>query len=206
MSMRRRTIVVSSRLAWHEERFRAAEQNALGLQMLTPAQLAGRLAGGFLEAASRDTCHVLVRDALTNLKFSELEQLREMPGAVKAVSTSLMKVWDADLDLQALAARSPRISDLAQIEAYVRDHLPVGMMLQRELVSAAIGNLRNASRVLGSVSVRGFVFVAPCWRRLFLSLAENISIDWHSIETVKEQLTWMQGSAIRVVVRPTHRP
>src|ERR1035438_10872449 len=171
--MTRTTIVGPSRLAWHEERFQAAEENALGLQILTPPQLAGRLAGGFLEAASWDTCHVLVRDALTNLKFAELEQLREMPGAVKAISTSLMKVWDADLDLQALAARTPRISDLAQIEAYVRDHLPVGMMLQRELVSAAIGNLRNASCVLGSVSVRGFVFVAPCWRRLFLSLHRN---------------------------------
>src|ERR1035438_1578391 len=88
MSMRRRTIVGPSRLAWHEERFRAAEQNALGLQILTPPQLAGRLAGGFLEAASRDTCHVLVRDALTNLKFAELEQLREMPGAVKAICRS----------------------------------------------------------------------------------------------------------------------
>ena len=64
--MTRRTIVVPGRLAWHEERFRAAEENALGLQILTPAQLAGRLAGGFLEAASRDTCHLLVRDALAN--------------------------------------------------------------------------------------------------------------------------------------------
>ena len=153
--MTRTTVVVPGRLAWHEERFRAAEQNALGLQILTPAQLAGRLAGGFLEAASRDTCHVLVRDALTNLKFAELEQLREMPGAVKAISASLMKVWDADLDLQALAARSPRINDLARIEAYVRDHLPGGMMLQRELVSAAVANLKNAGSVLGSVTVRG---------------------------------------------------
>ena len=200
--MTRRTIVVPGRLAWHEERFRAAEQNALGLQILTPAQLAGRLAGGFLEAASRDTCHVLVRDALADLKFAELEQLREMPGAVKAISATLMKVWDADLDLQALAARSPRINDLAQIEAYVRDHLPGGMMLQRELVSAAIANLKNAGCVLGSVTVRGFVFVAPCWRRLFLALAGSTSIEWHSIETLKEQLNWTQGSAIRAVVKP----
>jgi hypothetical protein len=206
MGMTRTTVVVPGRLAWHKERFRAAEQNALGLQILTPTQVAGRLAGGFLEAASRDTCHVLVRDALTNLKFAELEQLREMPGAVKAISTSLMKVWDADLDLQALAARSPRISDLAKIEAYVRDHLPVGMMLQRELVSAAIGNLRNASCVLGSVSVRGFVFVAPCWRRLFLSLAGSISIEWHSIETLRGQLTWTQDSTIRAVVKPKQEP
>ena len=204
--MTRRTIVVPSRLAWHEERFRAAEENALGLQILTPPQLAGRLAGGFLEAASWDTCHVLVRDALSGLKFAELEQLREMPGAVKAICTTLMKVWDADLDLQALAARAPRISDLARIEAYVRDHLPGGMMLQRELVSAAIANLKNAGCVLGSVTVRGFVFVAPCWRRLLRALAGSTSIEWHSIETVKEQLTWTQGSAIRAVVRPTQRP
>src|ERR1022692_4491382 len=121
--MTRTTVVVPGRLAWHEERFRAAEQNALGLQILTPSQLAGRLAGGFLAAASRDTCHVLVRDALADLRFAELEQLREMPGAVKAICTTLMKVWDADLDLKALAARAPRISDLARIEACVRDHL-----------------------------------------------------------------------------------
>jgi len=204
--MMRKTIVVPSRLAWHEERFRAAEQNALGLQILTPAQLAGRLAGGFLEAASRDTCHVLVRDALTNLKFAELEQLRKMPGAVKAISASLMKVWDADLDLQTFGARSPRINDLAQIEVYVRDHLPCGMMLQRDLVSAAIANLKNAGCVLGSVTVRGFVFVAPCWRRLFLSLAGSISIEWHSIETLREQLTWTQDSTIRAVVKPAKTP
>ncbi len=204
--MTRRTIVVPSRLAWHEERFRAAEQNALGLQVLTPAQLAGRLAGGFLEAAPRDTCHVLVRDALTDLKFAELEQLREMPGAVKAICTTLTKVWDADLDLQALSARAPRISDLARIEAYVRDHLPGGMMLQRELVSAAIANLKNAGCVSGSVTVRGFVFVAPCWRRLFLALAGSASIEWHSIEMLGEQLTWTQDSAIRAVVKPKRMP
>ena len=204
--MTRRTIVVPSRLAWHEERFRAAEQNALGLQILTPPQLAGRLAGGFLEAASRDTCHMLVRDALADLKFAELEQLREMPGAVKAICNTLMKVWDADLDLHALAARAPRISDLARIEAYVRDHLPGGMMLQRELVSAAIANLKNAGCVLGPVTVCGFVFVAPCWRRLFLVLAGSTSIEWHSIETLKEQLNWTQNSAIRAVVKPKRTP
>jgi hypothetical protein len=204
--MTRRTIVVPSRLAWHEERFRAAEQHALGLQILTPAQLAGRLAGGFLEAASRDTCHVLVRDALTNLKFAELEQLREMPGAVKAVSTTLMKVWDADLGLQALAARAPRVSDLAKIETHVRDHLPGGVMLQPEIVSAAIASLKNAGCVVGSVSVRGFVFVAPCWRRLFLALAGSTSVEWYSIETLREQLNWIQGSATCSVFKAKQTP
>ncbi len=52
-----------------------------------------------------------------------------------------------------LRPRSPRISDLARIEAYVRDHLPGGMMLQRELVSAAVANLKNAGSVLGPVTV-----------------------------------------------------
>jgi hypothetical protein len=204
--MTRTTVVVPGRLAWHEERFRAAEQNALGLQILTPAQLAGRLAGGFLEAAARDTCHVLVRDALTNLRFAELEQLREMPGAVKAISASLMKVWDADLDLQGLASGCPRINDLARIEAYIRDHLPDGMMLQRELVSAAVANLKSAGSVLGSVTVCGMVFVAPCWRRLFVALAASTSIEWYSIETLKEQLNWTQGSAIRLVFKSKETP
>src|ERR1019366_4098384 len=73
-------------------------------------------------------------------RFAELEQLREMPGAVKAICNTLMKVWNADVDLQALAARGPRIIDLARIEAYIRDHLPGGMILQRELVSSAMAN------------------------------------------------------------------
>ena len=88
--------------------------------------------------------------SLLNLNNSE-----KCRGPSRPSPPSLMKVWDADLDLQALAARSPRISDLARIEAYVRDHLPGGMMLQRELVSAAIANLKNAGCVLGSVTVRG---------------------------------------------------
>jgi hypothetical protein len=204
--MTRKTIVVPSRLAWHEERFRAVEQNALGLQILTPAQLAGRLAGGFLEAASWDTCHLLVRDALTTLEFAELDQLRQMPGAVKAICTTLMKIWEADLDLQALAAQAPRISDLAKIEAHLRDHLPGGMMLQRELVSAAIVNLKNTGVVLGSVTMRGFVFLAPCWRRLFRALSACTSIKLHSIETLKEQLNWIEGSTIRSVFKSKETP
>ncbi len=204
--MIRRTVVVPSRLAWHEERFRAAEGNTLGLQILTPQQLAGRLAGGFLEVASRDVCHSLVREALGDVQFAELNGLREMPGAVKAICSTLMKVWDADLDLQGLAAQAPRISDLARIEAYVRDHLPVGMLLQRELVSAAIANLKNAGRVLGPLTVYGFVFVAACWRRLFLAVSGSVPIEWHSIETVQEQLNWTDNSGIQTFLKPLRMP
>ena len=204
--MTRRTIVVPSRLAWHEGRFQAAEENALGLQILTPPQLAGRLAGGFLEAASWDTCHALVSEALAELKCAELEQLREMPGAVKAICNTLTKVWDADLDLQALAGQSPRISDLVRIEAYIRDHLPGGMMLQRDLVSAAIANLKKAGCVLGPVTVCGFVFVAPCWRRLFLALSSSILVEWHSLETLTDQLAWTQNSTIRTILKPKRTP
>jgi len=204
--MTRRTVVVPSRLVWHAERFQAAEENAQGLQILTPSQLAARLAGGFLEVASRDTCHALVRNALADLDLAELAKLREMPGAVKAICGTLAKVWDADLDLQALAAQATRIFDLARIEAYVRKHLPPGMMLQRELVFAAIERLTNTNCVLGSVAVRGFVFVAPCWRRLFLALAERVSVEWHSIESAKEHLAWGQNSNIRMTVKPKRTP
>ena len=130
-----------------------------------------------------------------------------MPGAVKAISATLMKVWDADLDLQALAARSPRINDLAQIEAYVRDQLPCGMMLQRELVYAAVANLKNAGSALGSVTIRGFVLVAPAGVGCFLSfLAGSTSVEWHSIETLREHLNWTQGSAIRPVFKSKETP
>ena len=134
--MTRRTIVVPSRLAWHGERFRAAEAHAQGIQILTPSQLAGRLAGGFTEVASRDTCHTLVRDALANLDLVELAKLREMPGAVSAICRTLAKAWDADLNLQALAAQSKRICELARIEdvcpraSSIRDHAATGTRLR----------------------------------------------------------------------------
>jgi PAS domain-containing protein len=204
--MTRRTIVVPSRLAWHRERFQAAEQNAQGLQILTASQLAARLAGGFVEVASRESCHALVRNALADFGLAELAQLREMPGAVNAICATLAKSWDADLDLQALAPQATRIFELARIEAYVRNHLPRGMMLQRELISVAIEKRTNAGRVLGPVTVRGFVFVAPCWRRLFLALAESTSIEWHSVETLKEHFSWIQIPQIRVVVKPKRTP
>lgn len=73
--MTRRTIVVPSRLAWHEERFRAAQKNVLGLQILTPAQLGGRLAGGFLERhrGTHAICHQRrIRASNTLLKFGSI--------------------------------------------------------------------------------------------------------------------------------------
>jgi len=183
--MNRRTVVIPDYLTWSRERFQAAEQSSSGLQIMTPSQLASRLAGGFSRVVSRDVCYSLVGEALAVLNLAELGKLREMPGAVRAISGTLAKVWDADLDLNSVVGEVVRIRDLAAIEAFVRDHLPTGMLLQRELVSAAIGNLRNATCVLGAVVARGFVFVAPCWQRLFLALAASTTIEWYSPETAK---------------------
>ena len=159
-----------------------------------------------MEVASRDICYLLVRKALAELTFAELQQLKEVPGAVKAICSTLAKTWDADLDLQALAAHNRRLSDLARIETYVRGHLPCRTMLPRDLVSAAIANLKNAVRTLGPVVVRGMLFVAPCWRRLFLALTQRTSVEWHSFERMKKHLSWMQGSAISTVFSPDKSP
>ena len=45
----RQTIVVHTKLASHMARIDAARRGANGLQVLTMAQLAARLAGGFLQ-------------------------------------------------------------------------------------------------------------------------------------------------------------
>ena len=60
----RRTLVVGSRLALQEARFKAAPAQDCGLQILTVPRLAARLAGGFLEAITRDTLQDLVKEAL----------------------------------------------------------------------------------------------------------------------------------------------
>src|SRR5580700_978163 len=97
--MNRRTVVIPDYLTWSRERFQAAEQSSSGLQIMTPSQLASRLAGGFSRVVSRDVCYSLVGEALAVLNLAELGKLREMPGAVRAISGTLAKVWDADLDL-----------------------------------------------------------------------------------------------------------
>lgn len=53
-----RTVVVHTRLAGHVARVEAARRKASGVQIMTMEQLAGRLAGGFIQPIEADTLHI----------------------------------------------------------------------------------------------------------------------------------------------------
>lgn len=67
----RHTFLVTSRLARNHEAFAAARERAHGRQILSAAQAAARLAGGFLQPIERDT----LKDALHEVLKDETVDL-----------------------------------------------------------------------------------------------------------------------------------
>jgi hypothetical protein len=93
--MLRRTIVVHTRLASHAARVEAARTSAHGLQILTVNRLAARLAGGFLQPIDAEALHDAVALALNSIELGELEDIKKLPGMVRAAVGTLEKVCDA---------------------------------------------------------------------------------------------------------------
>lgn len=99
-TFRARTAVVGGALAFQMRRAAAARSNECGLQILTIPQLAARLPGGFTTSISSEHLDLAVQRALAEGGFLELETVRYLRGMTRAVSRTLRKVWDADIDLQ----------------------------------------------------------------------------------------------------------
>ncbi len=195
----RRTLVVGSRTASQEARFRAALAGDCGLQILTVSRLAGRLAGGFIEAVSSDILQVLVKEALEAGGFQAIQSLAGLPGMVRAVISTLTKAWNAALDLQAQAPKHPRIADLALLESRIIAGLPKAMLLPREVARLAVDNIGSAATVLGPIKIEGVCDLALCWRQLIRELANVIPVEWHAL--AGEDLTWLENSSVKIVRR-----
>ena len=116
----RKTLVIASRFASSQARFQAATEQILGLQILTVPRLASRLAGGFVCPVEREMLQDLVKEALRRSGFKSIGELADLPGMVRAVTSTLSKAWNADLDLKSRADEHPRVSDLALIESRIR--------------------------------------------------------------------------------------
>jgi len=205
--MYRRTLVVPNALAWHEERFQAAREKAHGLKIVTIPQLAARLAGGFLHLISRPELQELVAQAISAIRFTEIDPVKNLPGTVRAICDTLQKAWHgpADLDLQARRNLGARIADLALIEEYVSRRLPPGALLPRQLASAAGANAPKAPRITGAITAQGIVGLPPCWQMLFLKLALYVPVEWHTAEGIEDHWDWLAGSEIKVIARPAGR-
>jgi len=113
----RRTIVVHTRPAGHRARVDAARADVQGTQILTTGQLAARLAGGFLAPIDPDRLRDAVREALPDTDLVELEDIKTLPGMMRAAVGTLDRVWRADIDLS--SSSHPRLKALAALERNV---------------------------------------------------------------------------------------
>ena len=193
--IRRRTIVVHTRLAGHMARVAAARAGSCGVQVVTMDHLAARLAGGFIRPIDPDALHEAVRAALAETPMGELERIKSLPGMVRAAVDTLGKVWHAGIDLGA-RPEEPRLRALAGLEAAVSAKLPPAMQTPPALVEAALDRLRHAPVVLGPIEVHGHSEMPPCWRRLLLSLAEIVRVVW--IAGPRPVPDWLAGSKVEV--------
>ena len=172
----RRTIVVHTKLAGHKARVEAARANANGIQILTMDRVAARLAGGFIEPIDPDALQDAVKAALTSTSLGELEDIKQLPGMVRAAVNTLDKVWHATIDLS--AGKNARLEALSMLEQAVLQRLPASMKRPKEMVELALGHIHHAAAVLGPIEVHGHSEMSPAWRELLKALAEVVPVVW----------------------------
>ncbi len=169
------TVVVDGPLALRMMRLEAARSGARGLQILTLAQLAARLAGGFARPAGREDLEPALTAALGEGGFAELSPLERMPGAVRALARTFERLWLAGVDLGAPDA-SPRLLDLGLIERRVRNRLGPGVLIPPDLANAGQGRVGMAAALLGPVRFQHIDWIAPVWRPLIAAMAQATSV------------------------------
>ncbi len=190
----RRTIVVHTKLAGHKARVEAARANANGIQILTMDRVAARLAGGFIEPIDPDTLQDAMKAALTSTSLGELEDIKQLPGMVRAAVNTLDKVWHANIDLS--AGENPRLEALSTLEDAVLQQLPASMKRPREMVELALVRIHHAPAVLGSIEVRGHSEMSPAWRGLLTALAEVVPVVW--IAGPRYVPPWLKATKVEV--------
>jgi hypothetical protein len=199
--MERHVTVVDGRLAFSMARYRAARENDVGLEILTMTLLAARLAGGFRRLADREMLATAVALALKNGGFAELDDVIGLPGMVRAALQTLHRLWAADINLDNSAFPSARVADIALLERRVRDALPDGTMLPRQLRDAAMERVRFAPKLFGRVRLEKLVDVDPLWRPLLVSLAEQLDVSWSTAGDADR--SWFPG---RLLPAEPHAP
>jgi hypothetical protein len=194
MKNARHTIVVHTRLAGHAARVDAARTGTLGLQIFTMGQMAARLAGGFLAPIDADSLRVAVRQALPEADLGELENIKMLPGMIRAAVNTLDKVWRANIDLS--SSTQPRLRALATLEELVLERLPRAMKTPKALVDLARSHIGNAPAVLGPIEIRGHSEMPLCWRPLVGALADVVPVHW--VAGPRSVPDWIDGKRIEI--------
>ncbi len=196
----RHTLLITSPLVRRTALLEAARERAHGRQLMSPAQLAARLAGGFLQLIDREALQAIldtvVADAATD--FGDLQPIRALPGMRRALAATLERAWSAGVDLQARAGASgaARFAAMARIERTLLARLPPALLPHAALVGRARSRLHLAPQVFGPVTVRGVPDLDPVWRPLLVELAAVVPVTWRSHHD--RHPAWIDDSAIRV--------
>lgn len=195
----RRTVIVHGPLALRMRRQHAADHVELGLALSSLPLLAARLAGGFIRPVTSDDSEPAIRLALEQRGFAELGALEGLPGVALAAAKTLRAIWDADVSVAGNS--TPRIGDLALLEARIRRSLPPGVMLPRALRDLALERVHLAPGTIGDVELERVPAVAPIWRPLLAALCDVVCVRWISPDT--EDLRWFPGEIVQVTPRET---
>jgi PD-(D/E)XK nuclease superfamily len=190
----RRTIVIHTRLAGQMARVDAARACAHGIQILTIGQMAARLAGGFLRPIDADSLRDAVREALPETDLGQLQNIKSLPGMVRAAVSTLEKVWLADIDLS--SSSHPRLQALAALERNVLRRLPRSMQKPKALVDLACARIAHAPVVLGPIEVHGHSEMPVCWRPLLPALADVVPVIW--VAGPRPVPDWIDGKRIEI--------
>ena len=190
----RRTVVVHTRLAGHNARVEAARANANGVQILTMDRVAARLAGGFIQPIDLDALQDAVKAALASTSLGELEDIKQLPGMVRAAVDTLDKVWHANIELS--AHKNQRLEALSTLEQAVLRRLPASMKRPKEMVDLALKRIQHAAAVLGPIEVHGHSEMSPAWRELLKALAEVVSVVW--LAGPRYVPPWLEATKVEV--------
>ncbi len=182
------------------QRAAAARAKVIGREVVTLPQLASRLAGGFVGLAGPEQLYPLIRAALAEGGFAELDGVRELPGTPRAVAQSLQSVWRGNVRLADLSGRSPRLADLHLIEQRVRDALPAGQLLPEALRDVALEQLAYARALFGTVVIQDLIDVDPIWRPLIVALAGKLDVTWVARNGVDR--SWFPGRVVHPATSP----
>jgi len=187
-------VLVQGWLAYAMRRAAAARKGELGLQILTPPQLATRLAGGLLRPASRESIEAGIQAALSEPGLLvDMAPICDLPGMTRAVMRSLGNVWRSNFPLRAAEhASKPRVQDLIRIEDTVRARLHPGERLLPDLCEAARANIALAPRLIGDLDIDGVQTIDRLWRDLIEELAGLIQIQWFA--PPQSDSAWFKGT------------
>ncbi|MYH90941.1 MAG: PD-(D/E)XK nuclease family protein, partial [Gammaproteobacteria bacterium] len=202
--LKRRTMVVHSRLGMRELRLQAARERQHGLQVMTFEQLAARLAGGLARPVEDDALREAIKTVLPDTALGELDGIKALPGMVSTAADTLRKAWRAGIDLQGRAGEHPRLNSVAILEAAVLRTLPPAMMRPDDLVTTGCARLQHAATLLGPIEILGFTELSPVWRPLLHAIADFVPVRW--IAGPRSVPDWLDENLIEIVRTAPEEP